>query len=362
MNDAFKKLQSVVPDIFGTKCSINNGNLSSSSSESECSHGGGKLTKINTLKLAVNYISALTAMLKQSESSSSENAGNIAARFLNSKYSKAASFIGSVGLHGSMVGDNRSGHHPSSQPLTRPVVVQSASDINRTASCLNNANNRRGSLVPSLSIQSSSSSSSSLSTPPFISSGPIIEYNQSPLPCQSMGCSSPFTVIAPNDDHHHLMAGTHQHQGSHYTVHSSSTTSLHHHHRPTNYASIIDTSTCPPLPPPSNSNNINYVVASTSCSNYSSSSSSSSLISSPSFLSVAAAAANGHLMVNDDVACINALDYDDGLFAAHHQQGCEHGNNMVEDEDIEDNDWRALINGFSEDNLVHFPTAATSAN
>ncbi|OTF71515.1 Helix-loop-helix domain containing protein, partial [Euroglyphus maynei] len=56
INDAFKRLQSVVPDIF-------------SITENERSNQSmAKLTKINTLKLAVNYISALTQILRQTES------------------------------------------------------------------------------------------------------------------------------------------------------------------------------------------------------------------------------------------------------------------------------------------------------
>lgn len=52
MNDAFQRLRSVVPDITQTE-------------------DDNKSTKINTLKMAVSYISALTQMLKQSENSSS---------------------------------------------------------------------------------------------------------------------------------------------------------------------------------------------------------------------------------------------------------------------------------------------------
>ncbi|KAH9516463.1 hypothetical protein DERF_007199 [Dermatophagoides farinae] len=57
INDAFKRLQSVVPDIF-------------SITDERSSQSMAKLTKINTLKLAVNYISALTQILRQPETES----------------------------------------------------------------------------------------------------------------------------------------------------------------------------------------------------------------------------------------------------------------------------------------------------
>ena len=60
MNDAFKRLQSVVPDVLP---------------EADKSDQAAKLSKINTLKLAVNYISALTQMLKQTESNSNFEKG-----------------------------------------------------------------------------------------------------------------------------------------------------------------------------------------------------------------------------------------------------------------------------------------------
>lgn len=60
MNDAFKRLQSVVP---GDETSESKQNHSTTMSAAAAS----KATKIHTLKLAVNYISALTAMLNQSE-------------------------------------------------------------------------------------------------------------------------------------------------------------------------------------------------------------------------------------------------------------------------------------------------------
>ena len=58
MNNAFKRLESVVPDIFTGEEQSSSPSLASSS----------KSTKINTLKLAVNYISALTQLLSQSDS------------------------------------------------------------------------------------------------------------------------------------------------------------------------------------------------------------------------------------------------------------------------------------------------------
>nr|XP_027200197.1 helix-loop-helix protein delilah-like [Dermatophagoides pteronyssinus] len=80
INDAFKRLQSVVPDIFSI---TNVGNATTaadecSNSSSSCSistnnqNSMAKLTKINTLKLAVNYISALTQLLRQTETETIE--------------------------------------------------------------------------------------------------------------------------------------------------------------------------------------------------------------------------------------------------------------------------------------------------
>lgn len=59
MNDAFKRLESAVPDVF-----------SADEQPSSSLAVSGKGTKINTLKLAVNYISALTQMLTQSDKES----------------------------------------------------------------------------------------------------------------------------------------------------------------------------------------------------------------------------------------------------------------------------------------------------
>lgn len=60
MNDAFKRLQGAVPDLFAADEPVDNSDLASVS----------KATKINTLKLAVNYISALQSLLNQNESPS----------------------------------------------------------------------------------------------------------------------------------------------------------------------------------------------------------------------------------------------------------------------------------------------------
>ncbi|KAI2806035.1 hypothetical protein BLOT_005046 [Blomia tropicalis] len=72
MNDAFKRLQSAVPDVFtgdseSTLTTANKPSLPSSSTAVSAA----KLTKIHTLKLAVNYISALTQLLNQADNTDS---------------------------------------------------------------------------------------------------------------------------------------------------------------------------------------------------------------------------------------------------------------------------------------------------
>lgn len=64
MNDAFKRLQSVVPGDEASERLSKEHHLKVSSMSAAAAS---KATKIHTLKLAVNYISALTAMLNQSE-------------------------------------------------------------------------------------------------------------------------------------------------------------------------------------------------------------------------------------------------------------------------------------------------------